>query len=114
MTDQSASTAGEIFETMIDRFLPEKVGDLNAKIQFELDGAGGGTWHVEVADKKLKVCKGTTPNPTLAIAMPASDFVLMMHGKLNPMTEFMSGKIKVQGDMGVAMSLLGSLKPHGQ
>ncbi len=114
MTDPSASTAGEIFETMIDRFLPEKVGDLNAKIQFELGGAGGGIWHVEVADKKLKVFQGPTPNPTLSIAMPAGDFVLLMHGKLNPMPEFMSGKIKVQGDMALALSLLGALKPRGQ
>ena len=37
------------------------------------------------------------------------DFNAMLSGDLNPMTAFMGGKMKVSGDMGVAMKLQGFL-----
>jgi len=75
------------------------------------DGAGGGAWHIQVANQKLTVFEGQAPNPSLSVDMPASDFVLMMHGQLNPMSEFMSGKLKLRGDMSLAMQLLSWFKP---
>lgn len=40
---------------------------------------------------------------TIAISM--ADFIDMSQGKLNPTAAFMGGKLKVQGDMGIAMQL---------
>ena len=37
------------------------------------------------------------------------DFNAMLSGDLNPMSAFMGGKMKVSGDMGVAMKLQGFL-----
>jgi putative sterol carrier protein len=39
------------------------------------------------------------------ISISGSDLKELMNGDLNPMTAFMFGKIKVAGDMGVAMKL---------
>lgn len=44
------------------------------------------------------------------INVAAEDLRAMMDGSLNPMSAFMGGKIKVQGDMGVAMKLQSLLK----
>ena len=109
--DGQPATARELFETLSDRFRTDQAGNLNATIQFDLDGAGGGAWHIQVANQKLTVFEGQAPNPSLSVDMPASDFVLMMHGQLNPMSEFMSGKLKLRGDMSLAMQLLSWFKP---
>ena len=34
-----------------------------------------------------------------------ADFLNIVNGKLNPQMAFMSGKLKIQGDMGLAMKL---------
>ena len=39
------------------------------------------------------------------IAMSKADFEAMAQGQLDPTMAFMSGKLKVHGDMGVAMKL---------
>ena len=43
------------------------------------------------------------------ISMKPEDFSALISGDLNPMGAFMSGKIKVDGNMGVAMKLQGLL-----
>ena len=44
----------------------------------------------------------------LALTLAAPDFLRLITGKLNGVNAFMSGKLKLKGDMGLAMKL-GSL-----
>ncbi|HKV00131.1 MAG TPA: SCP2 sterol-binding domain-containing protein [Vineibacter sp.] len=44
------------------------------------------------------------------IKMSLSDLVDMVGGKLDGMTAFMTGKLKIEGDMGVAMKLQSILR----
>ena len=92
-----------IFEAMPGRFMADKAGNMNATVQFELTGEGGGTWHVNVADGQCTSSKGAVDNPTASIKMDADDYSDMMSGKLNPMTAFMTGKVKVEGDLNTVM-----------
>jgi putative sterol carrier protein len=39
------------------------------------------------------------------VSMELSDFMDMLNGDLNPMSAFMGGKMRIDGDMGVAMKL---------
>ena len=93
----------EIFEKMPQQFNADKAGDMNATIQFDLSGDDGGQWYVVIADGAVAVEEGTAENATATLKMTASDYKDLTGGKLNPMAAFMSGKVKVEGDLNTIM-----------
>jgi len=84
---------------------PEKVAGMQGVFQFDLSGENGGVWHVSLADGDGHVGEGPAENPGVTISMAADDFVALTEGKLDGTMAFMSGKLKVKGDMGLAMKL---------
>ena len=100
-------TLSELFESMPGRFRPEVAGDLNAVVQFDLTGNDGGVWTARIADGQCDVAQGPAENPTLTLTMEADKYLAMCRGELNAMSAFITGKIKLKGDMGLAMKLQG-------
>ena len=45
------------------------------------------------------------PSPNMTMTLAASDYVDLIMGKLNGQMAFMSGKLKIAGDMGLAMKM---------
>ncbi len=92
-----------IFSNMSSQFQADKAGDLNMTVLFDLSGDGGGQWNAQIVDGKFDVSKGSVANPDATLSMDADDFEAMSKGDLNPMMAFMSGKIKVDGDLNTVM-----------
>ncbi len=84
---------------------PAKSKGVNAVFQFELSGDDGGTFYLNVADGSVEVTEGPHDNPNVTILMSAEDYTSMMEGKLNSTSAFMAGKLKIKGDMSLAMKL---------
>ena len=84
---------------------PSKMKGVDAVYQFDLSGDNGGVLHVTVDDGKLNVVEEAHDNPNITITMAADDFNSMLDGKLNATSAFMAGKLKVKGDMALAMKL---------
>jgi len=103
-----ALTPEVIFEQKIPERLKEradKIGSLKAVYQFEITGDGGGTWVLDLNAPGGKVTKGPSPDAKCTVTMDAANFSDLIEGKLNPQMAFMTGKLKVKGDMGLALKL---------
>jgi len=105
-------TAAEIFTEMGNRMQGDssKLQGMTATYQFDLTGDGGGQWYAKIADGKGEVSEGTAESPNITITIAASDFVDLSTGKLDGTMAFMSGKLKIKGDMGLAMKLQNILR----
>jgi putative sterol carrier protein len=92
----------EFFETLEARADADKAAGLTASYLFEIDGAG--EWRVQVDDGKVTVTEGAGEADT-TISTNEQTFERIVAGEQNPTTAFMSGKLKVKGDMGQALKL---------
>jgi len=104
MADQP-STPKDIFAAMPSRFNKDAAKGLNAVYQFDLSGDNGGKWHVVINNDQCEVKEGPASNPNITISMSAQDYVDMTTGKLNGQVAFMSGKLRIAGDMGLALKM---------
>jgi putative sterol carrier protein len=92
----------EFFESLESRVDSTKAAGLTASYRFEIDGAG--TWLVDVDDGKVSVSENDGDADT-TISASADTFMKIANGEQNPTSAYMSGKLKVKGDMGQAMKL---------
>jgi len=105
----STDTDAKIRKLMADMpnaFKPEKAAGVDATIVYNLTGEDGSVWTSHIADGKCTVEEGEAENPTMTITMDADDYVDMMAGRLDGMQAFMTGKIKVAGDIMLASRLM--------
>ena len=98
-------TPGQVIGAMPEYFQPEKAGNTNATIQFDLSGEQAGKWFLKVADGQASANEGQVENPNLTLLADGRDAVKIFTGKMDPTAAFMSGKLKVKGDMGLAMRM---------
>jgi len=102
------TTAKEIFEDKIANRLkanPDVAEKINATYQFDLTGDDGGKWAIDLTKKENHVSEGTIENPKVTITMTAKDFVDLAEKRLNGQMAFMQGKLKLKGDMSLALKL---------
>jgi putative sterol carrier protein len=84
---------------------PDVVSRINAIYQFNITGPGGGTWSVDCTHPGGKVQPGSAASPKCTVAAVDQDFLAIVNGRLNAQMAFMSGKLRIQGDMGLALKL---------
>jgi putative sterol carrier protein len=107
MTDY---TIQQIMEHMPEAFVPEKAVGINAIVQTRFTGAEASDWAITIWDGKCSVEQGANPKPQLTLNMDSQDFKDLITGKLNAMTAFMQGKIKLSGDISLAMKFTNLFK----
>ncbi len=99
-------TPDQIVEAMPQFLIPEKAGSTNATIAFDLSGDQGGKWWVKIHDGVAESGKGEPGDPpNLTLLADANDWVRIMTGQQDPTAAFMQGKLKIKGDMGLAIKM---------
>lgn len=100
-----ARTCEETLREMHKSFNPEVAGNLNATYLFDVSGPHGGKWTLEIKDGKCELKPGIQNNPSVTIYISDQDWLAIHEGKLNSQMAFMMGKLRVSGDMSLAMKL---------
>jgi NAD(P)-dependent dehydrogenase (short-subunit alcohol dehydrogenase family)/putative sterol carrier protein len=101
-TASGPASTFQTVQTMLSEDLVKSIGGV-----FAFDLKDGGTWYLDLKNGSGATGKGAPPSGNADVTMTLSpdNFVDMFAGKLNATTAFMSGKLKIKGDLGLAMKL---------
>jgi putative sterol carrier protein len=94
--------AKDFFDSLPSRADASKIAGMTNSYLFDIEGEG--QWLVTVADGSLNVSEGTGAADA-TIETSAETFEKIVSGEQNPTTAYMTGKLKIKGDMGAAMKL---------
>ncbi len=97
-----ADSVQEFFDGLSARVDESKTAGMNNSYVFDIEGAG--TWTVKVANGAVSVSEGAEDSD-VTISTSEENFMKIVRGEQNPTTAYMSGKLKIKGDMGAAMKL---------
>ncbi|KAM3873995.1 hydroxysteroid dehydrogenase-like protein 2 [Diretmus argenteus] len=74
--------------------------------QFDLSGEHGGVWFLDLKSGSGSAGRGQAPlKPDVIMSLDSADFTKMFSGQLKPTMAFMSGKLRIKGDMTLAIKL---------
>lgn len=99
------ATVADIKQGMLDAFQADKAGGVNTVIQFDLSGDGGGQFYLDINDGSIEAHDGTNENAKTTLVADVEDYHKIATGELAGMSAVMSGKLKIKGDMGMAMKM---------
>jgi len=104
-------TISVLIEKMPGAFLPEKAQGVNAVIHFKFTGAEASEWSAAIADGKCAVTSGAPADKaTMTLTADSSDYIKVITGEMDGMTAFMQGKLKLGGDLNLAMKMMQMFK----
>uniref|UniRef100_A0A8C1Y991 Hydroxysteroid dehydrogenase-like protein 2 n=2 Tax=Cyprinus carpio TaxID=7962 RepID=A0A8C1Y991_CYPCA len=85
---------------------PDIVKTTQGVYRFDLSGEHAGVWYIDLKNDAGSAGSGDPPvKADVVMALDSADFIKMFGGKLKPTMAFMSGKLKIKGDMGLAIKL---------
>jgi putative sterol carrier protein len=111
--EQRKRVLDEIFSRMADHVEPERARGTDAVVHFKLldrpEELGGGYDHYEVVFEGGRCTASDQPErePNVTIKVGAVDFLKLAAGKASGPTLFMTGKLKLEGDVMLASRLTG-------
>jgi putative sterol carrier protein len=89
-----------MFTLMAEAFVPERAGAESAKAVWQISAPDGAhAYHVIIDDGACSSGLGPVEAPRITLGMALPDFLRFMGGEGNAMTAYMSGKLKVSGDV---------------
>jgi putative sterol carrier protein len=100
---EMGQTTQEFFDGLAAQADTSQTAGMNNSYAFDIEGAG--QWTVKVADGAVTVESGTADGADCTISTSQEVFEKIVAGEQNPTSAYMTGKLKLKGDMGAAMKL---------
>ena len=95
-------TVQEFFDQLPTRVDPAKTAGMSNTYVFDVEGVG--QWTVTVADGAVSVDEGAG-EADCTISAAEETLEKIVAGEMNATTAYMTGKLRIKGDMGAAMKL---------
>src|SRR5690349_5299984 len=101
------ATAQEIFDKIQGKISanPDKAKSVNGIYEFKISDGSPDTWTIDLTKDAGQVSQGSSGNAKCTVTIKSQDLADIIEKKLNPQMAFMTGKLKVAGDMGMALKL---------
>ena len=99
------TTVKEFFQLLPGRLDSDAAEDLDAVYQFDLSGAQGGQYILTIREGACQVAEGMHADPHVVLSMAGEDCIKILKGQLSGPAVAMSGRLKISGDIGLAMQL---------
>ncbi len=95
--------ARAFFEGLETRGDPGRFAGVDHSYRFEIEGEG--MWHVDIHDGRVTVTENGEAAADATIRANGEVFERIVSGEQNAATAYMTGKVKVDGDLGAVMKL---------
>ncbi len=104
---QGIDTAlGNVFQGMAGAFLPEKAANKTAIIQYDVTTPEGThSYQLKIGEGKCEAARGADNPARVTLTLSVPNLLRIITGKANGQQLFMSGKLKLKGDMAIALAM---------
>ncbi|MDT8896816.1 SCP2 sterol-binding domain-containing protein [Thermanaerothrix sp. 4228-RoL] len=98
-------TIRDIMLNLPRAFSPENAQDVRAVVQLHVTGDEPGDWVIRIQEGQCEVNEGQVAGADLVFTAEARDLLEMLHGRLNPLSAYMMGRLDFRGNSTLAMKL---------
>jgi putative sterol carrier protein len=98
-------TIAEAFEAMPGVFNSAAAAGMTKTFQWNITGDQASKWAFKIVNGEGELIPEGVEKPDITITVSDKDWLSIVEGKLDPTTAFMTGKVKIAGDMMLAMRL---------
>lgn len=96
-------TVDEFFDELPRRLRPEVADGITCILQWHLTDLDPGIWAIEVQDARAQLLSDGVTAPDTTFITSSETWLAIAEGRLDAMKAFMTGAMKVEGDMTLAL-----------
>ncbi|MBV9692016.1 MAG: SCP2 sterol-binding domain-containing protein [Ktedonobacteraceae bacterium] len=98
-------TIAELFEMLPARLNHEAAAGMNKTLQWNITGDEPGVWAFQIVNSVGQLIPGGVEKPDVTFTTSGKDWIAIAEGRLDGMKAFLTGKLKMTGDMMLAMKV---------
>jgi putative sterol carrier protein len=107
----SLSELMKLIETVLNEN-PNPIEGVSASYQFTIEGEEEGVYQLQIDSGKALVKEQSEPPADCTLVLSLADFRKFLLGKLNGTMAFMTGKLKIKGDLSKAIKIESLLRQY--
>ena len=100
-----AASVADVFNNIEEHVNLSRLAGVNATLQFEISGPGGGNWCVNIVEGAPSTACTKCEAADITLLVSDEDWLKIVSGELSVQTAFVTGRLKIRGDMTLAMKL---------